>query len=110
MPLTNVALTPEEAKEMTSPVEASGDISKYPYGLRLCLNKETLEKLGLPTLPVGTKVTVMAEGSVVSVSEHQEMDGDSCKSLDIQIEMMAVEQKSNGVDDVASRLYPNMQK
>jgi hypothetical protein len=108
MELKNVALTPEEAKDMYKPVEAN-DAPKYPYGLRLCLNKETLEKLGIGEMPVGTRVMVMGEGSVVSVNSHQEMDGDKNMSMDVQIEMLAVETKS-GVDDIANRLYPNMKK
>lgn len=108
MELKNVALAPDEAKDMYEPKEAS-DAPKYPYGLRLCLNKETLEKLGLGELPVGSRVMVMGEGSVVSLNSHQEMDGDKNLSMGVQIEMLAVEPKTT-VDDVSKRLYPNMKQ
>lgn len=91
MPLTNMAITPEEAKEKAaeyaspSPANA-GDMPKYPYGLCLCLNDESMKKLGLTDpMPVGTEVTVTARAKITSVRACEEVDGDKDSSMDVQI-------------------------
>lgn len=50
---------------------------EYPWGLRITLDDETLDKLGLGMLPkVGGEVTFTAKAVVTSVSQHECDDGD----------------------------------
>jgi hypothetical protein len=107
MRLVDMSITQEEAKEQMTLSEKPGDAPKYPYGLRLCLNEEALSKLGIQTMPIGTKVSVMATATVVSMSAYQEVDGDNRRSLDIQIESLGLEsQGGNSFEQLADKLYP----
>lgn len=80
---------------------------KYPYGLKIELNGESLEKLGIKfdseNMPViGTKYKVMAEAELCSfVLNEGEYGGHKC--LVLQIEKLAVakgkEEKSATAED-----------
>lgn len=52
-------------------------VPQYPWGVRLCLTNDELEKLGIPTLAdapaVGASVRLDAVGTVVYVSEDGEV-------------------------------------
>lgn len=64
----------------------------YPYGLRLDLNEDTLDKLGLDTLPdVGDELDLAAKVKVETVSQRTGMDGKKSRSLDLQITDMKLE-------------------
>lgn len=87
--LINMENTPEEAKEMVS--SSPGDAPKYPWGLALSLNDESLTKLGIDNLPgVGTEVMIVAKASVTSVSQRQTENEGSKSCLDLQITEMQV--------------------
>lgn len=100
MKMTSMANTPDEVKkdiaEMTMP--ASGKISgpKYPYGLCLSLDDDTLKKLGLDgELPeVGEVIHFMAMARVTSASENERetTDGatEKCCRVELQITDMGV--------------------
>ena len=52
------------------------DAPRYPHGLKLYLNEETLKKLGVKELPeLGDKMMVDAVTEVVSVSEENDLYG-----------------------------------
>lgn len=58
----------------------------YPWGLRLSLNKESLDKLGMSKLPrVGETFELEAKVQVVAVSENKSLGGDQSRSVDLQI-------------------------
>ena len=82
--LINMETTPQEAREMVKPTPA--DAPKYPWGLQICLNDDSLEKLGVKTLPAaGTEVTIVAKAVVAGTSERQ-TEGEGTKaSMDLQI-------------------------
>lgn len=94
-------------KAATALVETSpGDAPAYPYGLRLCLDTETLEKLGITDLPrVGTVITLQARAEVVSTGVNQEQDGDKRMHCDLQITDMALD---GGDKSPAQKLYAGM--
>lgn len=75
----------------------------YPYGLRLCLNDDQCEALGITgPISAGTKLRVEALTVVVRCSEEMEADGDDKGSdiyLDLQVTDMALAP--------ANALYPN---
>lgn len=103
MNLIDMKLSPDEAKEMDSCIGASADGGpKYPWGLSVSLDDETLEKLGITSLPtVGQKMRLMAIVEVCSTSQHANQEGtDKCVSL--QITQMALE---GDAPDPAQVLY-----
>lgn len=92
--MQSMAYTKTEQKEKKNgpiAVGSSADGPKYPYGLRLCLDSDTLEKLGLDSLPpVGKRQMLTALVEVCSTSQREEADGDKHKSLDLQIVKMGL--------------------
>lgn len=71
----------------------------FPYGLRLRLGKEELEKLGTTELPgIRKAVDIQAKGVVVSVSD--DVDGYRC--LEIQITDLGLKARAS---DAAGVLY-----
>lgn len=95
MALVDMAMSPEEAAEeegCCAPATTSGadpDAPKYPYGLSLSLNEESLGKLGLTQMPaVGTKVRITAECTVTGTSAYQTQGGESEENVSLQITAM----------------------
>lgn len=67
------------------------DSDAYPYGLRLDLSDESLDKLGLDDLPkVGKTVKIVAQAEVQSASESTSSSGKSHRSVGLQITKMKV--------------------
>lgn len=95
MKLIDMQLSPDEAKKeygapTSSMLSDDDDLPKYPWGLSLCLDDETIGKLNLGELPdVGTTFTLMAVVEVTSNSQRQNQDGKSV-SMDLQITSMAL--------------------
>ena len=88
MNLTDMKLSPAEAKEMDCSAGCLGGDDggpKYPWGLILSLDDDTLRKLGVSELPkVGQQMHLMAVVEVCTTSQHANQDGtDKCVSLQI---------------------------
>lgn len=92
-----------KAKTMLdSPVEA--DRPEYPYGLRINLDGDSLKKLGMTDMPaVGTEFNLVAVVCVVGASQHESAKGDPYRSMELQIEQMALAPAADG--DPADRMY-----
>lgn len=104
MALTNMKLSPTEAKEIDCCSPSDGGPA-YPYGLSLYLNDETLTKLGMADLPdVGSKLQLTAIVEVTSNSQRQTQDGKTV-NMDLQITDMELASEAKPVD--AKALYPN---
>lgn len=87
--LINMQMSAEEAQEQTQPTPA--DAPKYPWGLCLDLDDETLTKLGLNGLPaVGTEVHLVAKAVVTRTSEYESQGNESEASMGLQITDMAI--------------------
>jgi hypothetical protein len=107
MPLTNMKLTPTVAKETLAP--SAGDAPEYPYGLKVELENDALEKLGITSLPdVGTPMVLTARVEVCGVSAYESTDQEKRQSLSLQITDMALapEPKTRSADD----FYPTMKR
>ena len=66
------------------------DESKFPYGLSISLDDESLSKLGIKTLPpVGEAMIVVGIGKVESVSERSDQRRSS-RNVTIQLEELEV--------------------
>lgn len=99
--LKDMAYSKAEIKERNSPSKTlacdSYGGNKYPYGLCIRLDTEALKKLGLDQLPKpGKTMTLTARVVVKSASLDERMDGKDHKSLELQIEAMALDAGSEG--------------
>jgi len=88
----------------------TADGPMYSYGLRIRLEKEELEKLGVEELPeVGDELHIQAVGMVCSVSSNkysEKDDGHVC--VEVQLTHMgAVEEGHEEDGRPAGKLYPN---
>lgn len=82
------------------PPENEGPELVSNYGLRLCLNEDVLEKLGLEMpLPIGATVQITANAVVVA----GRADGDM-KSMELQIVEMGMDKPRK---TAAGMLYPS---
>lgn len=81
-----------DREQMVKAFSPTADNSpRYPYGLRLDLSSESLEKLGMKAMPkVGAKLMLEAEVEVQSVSIGDSVDGGKNRSLSIQVTEMAL--------------------
>lgn len=84
--LINMQQSTEEVKEYVA------DAPKYPWGLCITLNDDSLDKLGVKTLPsVETTVTIVAKATVSRISENQTQGGEADRSMDLQITDMQID-------------------
>lgn len=84
--MVNMKMTAEEAKEYTSAPVSVGDAPAYPYGLTVCLNDDSLKKLGYDNPPpVGVQLRLTAMVTVTSTGVNQQQDGDKEARCDLQI-------------------------
>ena len=83
----------KDSEGMGASVAPASPDEEYPYGLRLRLENEELEKLGLSELPeVGKRCKIMAEGVVESVSSNESKGSDgNRKSVEIQVTGMKID-------------------
>lgn len=93
MAMKDLKITKKEAKAKSeSMVIGSADQERYPYGLRLDLNNDTLEKLGMTKLPsVGTVLMFEAKAKVVG-SRQSATEGSENRSIELQITHIDLEE------------------
>lgn len=100
MKLISMANSPAEAKEQ---VTYDSTPPKYPYGLSISLNDETLKKLGITELPkVGAPIMITAKCEVCAVSAYDSQQGGAEANVSLQITDMAIEGESKPAEQ---RLY-----
>lgn len=88
MKLVSMKMTPAERKEAVTPSDYKPP--EYPYGLRVTLDSDALEKLGISKLPdVGTEFELVARVEVCARSEH-ESEGSRNKSMELQLTDVAL--------------------
>lgn len=90
--MVSMQMSAEEAKEYATGEIKPGDAPKYPYGLCLYLDDDTLAKLGLTEPPaVGSELVLSAKVVVTSMGISQQQDGDKEQRCELQITDMALE-------------------
>lgn len=98
--LTPMARTAQEKAEIVkqSDPATTDSVSEYPWGLSLCLNEDSLEKLGVTDLPKpGTEVTIMAKARVTGVRmSADEGDNIDRQGVDLQITDMSFDAGAAG--------------
>ena len=107
MKLTNLKMTKKEIEAQYELAPEDKEAEKYPWGTRLHLDAETVEKLGLQDCEAGEEVEVAGMAVVRSVSVHQREGGSKQYSVDLQMTDMAA-QKLSGPDP--DGLYPSMKE
>jgi hypothetical protein len=101
--MVNMKQSKEESREYSQPVEM--DEPEYPYGLCIHLHDDSLEKLGITSLPkVGSEMTITAKVFVKSTSAYNTQKGESEMSMDLQITDMEISPAQSSSSQ-ASMLY-----
>lgn len=104
MALVDMTMSDKEAKEES---EYISEPQKYPYGLSINLDDETLAKLGITTLPtVGSAMTLTARAEVCSTSQYADRKGEAETSMSLQITAMELSAGADSTTDAATLLYP----
>ena len=88
--LTDMKLSTKKAKLATAPI--GEESPPYPWGLRITLEDEALNKLGKGTkgFGIGARMSMECQVEVVSVSESEELKGRKNRSVGLQIIKMAL--------------------
>lgn len=74
---------------------------RYPYGLSINLDSDSMKKLGFSELPeVGTKMIVVGLGRITSASEHSSQSG-THRDMSIQLERVEIEPFVKATDETA---------
>lgn len=109
--MINMAMTAEEAKEQYGgpcAVPADPELPKYPYGLELSLNDETMKKLGITELPdVNYVMKITAFVTVTNIGSSQSQGGEPEQRMSLQITDMQLDAPQRSNADIAAALYPN---
>ena len=106
MEMKSMKLSKKEATE-AMPKSISEEKPQYPYGLRISLDNDALEKLGIKTLPASGKVImVIAKCEVKSVNES-DYEGEKRKSMELQITDLCLETEKK---DFSKSLYGDKEK
>lgn len=82
--MKSMKMSAEERKN-GGPETAAVPKEDYPYGLRVRLNSDSIEKVGMTELPkVGTKMVMLARVEVVSTGQYQ-TDSGKDQNMELQI-------------------------
>lgn len=99
MAMQDLKITKKEAKEASKPIGTYEDQERYPYGLRLDLNDDTLKKLGITKLPaVGTVLMFEAKAKVIGSRQSATESSDN-RSIELQITHLDLEMDEDEVDE-----------
>lgn len=109
-----MAKSPTEIKEDMNLAPAMPEVNKYPYGLCISLDNDSLEKLGLDCdCEVGDLLHGAFMAEVTSVSKHDSVNRDEPEHrVELQIKMLSVESEDDEEDEEDMRpsreAYKNM--
>lgn len=115
--MKDMARSPDDLKkdrDIPMPVSAKMTGPAYPWGLGLCLNDETLAKLGidgdLPDVGDTIHIAAMCRVTCASETEQTTTDGgkETCRRIELQITHMACENEDDETEPRGKRWYPPM--
>lgn len=88
----DMKLSKKDGDRLNEPtVSGAPEGPRYPWGLTLRLENESLEKLGIKEMPdAGTECEVMAMAKVVSVEKREVAGGKSRRHMELQITKLAI--------------------
>lgn len=97
--LVSMKMSKKESKEEFGPVNSESEGPKFPFGLSVRLNNESMDKLGLGSMPkVGSEMQLTALVNVESTEESERADGGSRKSMTLQITSMGLDTGKSDTD------------
>lgn len=99
--LVDMKMSKQEAKEQNS--LSPGEEPRYPWGLRLDLGNESLDKLSMAMPAVGDKMLVYAMATVTSIHASESEGSEKHRSVGLQVTSLAVEPESESQSDAADR-------
>lgn len=103
--MPSMKLDKEAREDWEERMESEPEPPEYPYGLRLILGKEELEKLGLKDCKVGAEYSFRAVAVVKEKMERESDEGEmDHKSVDMQITDMEIIPDDGG-EGRADRMY-----
>ena len=83
-------ITKKEAREEMKP--SKDNLPRYPWGLSLNFDNDTLNKLGITDLPeAGVTMSIVGNAKVESTGEDERQDGEKRKRMTLQITEMSLE-------------------
>jgi hypothetical protein len=108
--LVNLQISAREQRKQMEPSSIATDGPRYPYGLAISLDTETLEKLDVGRLTAGDTVLLVGKATVRSVSTSESEDGGKRRDVSLQITDLCLEGGADDDDDtdaaaVAAKLY-----
>lgn len=90
--LVSMKIDPKKIEERMKPSTViADDAPVYPYGLRVNLDEDSLDALGMKTMPkVGEELYLGANVKIVSVSdnEHTSEDGGTHRHRSVELQIM----------------------
>lgn len=93
--MINLKITRKSDDEKEPQIAVSDNADGYPWGTRINLEQDTLDKLGIKRLPnVGDELMIEAKVRVISVRES-----DNSKSVELQITDMDLENDGDEVGE-----------
>jgi hypothetical protein len=92
MALVDMKLSKKESKEEVGIITTKSEGPRYPYGLSLDLNDESMDKLGLSakSFSVGEEVVIKAKAKIKSLRMNQYEGEDKSDSMELQITKLEV--------------------
>ena len=102
--LTSMKRTKTEKKEGSDMACCPGDQEDFPYGLRVDLRDEEIEKLKLALPEVGSTMVLVANAKVISVRESADENGND-RNIELQITEMELAPYKNDNTDHVKKLY-----
>jgi len=102
--MPDMRLTEEEKKDFSTPQAPKAP--QYPYGLRITLQKEQLERLGLSKPEMDKELKFEASAKVVSISAENEVGDENDLRVELQITEMYLkkEEKDQSIESVIYRV------
>lgn len=97
--LVNMRLSKKQSKAEVAISSEKGP--RFPYGLQISLDDDSLEKLGFDELPaVGAEMIVVGVGKVTRAGENRSQSGVN-RDVSIQLERIEIEPRDDGSDHTA---------
>lgn len=110
--MIDLAMTDADRKAQSAVYEdtSTGDGPKYPWGLRLHLNQETMAKIGeLPA--VGTELTLTIRVKVTEYSQEEvEINDKTVLRKSGALQVTGIQMPGGNKTPVAEKMYPQNEK
>jgi len=98
---------PKRIEKDVAPATVATDQPRYPWGLSISLDDDSLTKLGITTLPeAGAELLLSARAKVTSIESRDTQGGGKSKSMGLQITAMCLDDGKNKADGQAKTMFP----